>query len=267
MHYSPRMDFAIEAIRAAARQVRKFDLHRGMVKVIEKAPGDLVTTADLAAETVVLDMLAEHYPDEGILSEERGSSGDKTSCWVLDPIDGTTNFVHGFPEYAVSLAWCWDGEPQLGVIYDVCRDELYIAEKGKGALCNERRIRVSKTRRLDDALIASTGRAGTDSWRWSFLAEVSRQSAGFRRIGSATLDLALTARGALDATFGANLQYWDYAAGAVILREAGGTFFSDLDGNMEVDFGAQLGLCLYGSPRVTGALRRLANQWQTQSGG
>ena len=254
------MNVAVEAVFAAAREVRRFDTHRGMLKIEEKAPGDLVTNADLASERAAIEVLQERFPNDGVLSEECGSFGPMDSCWVLDPIDGTTNFVHALPEFAISLAWCQDGDSKIGVILDVRRDELYVAEKGRGAYCEQRRMRVSKTRRFADALIASTGSAGTSDWRWKFLAEASRKSSGIRRIGSGTLDFALTARGCLDASFGANLSYWDCAAGALMVREAGGVFFSDLEGGSEMAFGEKVGLCLYGSRHVVGTLRRMASR-------
>lgn len=250
---------AIDAVRAAGRVITKFDMQRGMLKVEEKSPGDLVTNADIAAEAAALDVIASMYPSDGVLSEERGSSGTMDSCWVLDPIDGTTNFVHGLPEFAVSLAWCQDGEPKVGVIYDVRRDDLYFAEKGRGAYCDQRRMRVSKASRLADALIGSTGRPGTRDWRWRFLAEASRKSSGFRRLGSSTLDFAMTAAGALDASFGGNLNYWDCAAGVLLVQEAGGMFLCDLEeDDRSLAFGERVNLCLYGTPRIVGALRRMA---------
>lgn len=254
---SARLEFAIEAVRAAARRIRRFEAHRSDIKVEYKAPGDPVTNADLAVEAIVLDKIAERYPDDGTLSEESGSSGNQDSCWVLDPIDGTTNFIHGLPDYAVSLAWCKNGKPELGVIYDICRDEIYSAERSRGAYCEQRRIRIAETRQMSAALIGSTGSPGTGNWRWAALAEASSKSAGFRRLGSATIEFALTARSSLTACFGANLSYWDYAAGSVILAEAGGVY-TDLEGKAEVPFGAKLGVCIFGAPRIVGNLRRLA---------
>lgn len=258
MSRSARMNVAVEAVRAAGREIRRFDVHRGMLKVDEKGPGDLVTNADLAAEAAALEVIAESYPKDGVLSEERGASGNQDSCWVLDPIDGTTNFVHGVPGYSVSLAWCRDGQPRVGAVLDVCRDDLYVAESGRGAYCDDRRIRVSRTRRLADALVGSCGRPGTRDWRWAFLAEASRKSSGFRRIGSAALDFALTARGAIDACLGGNLHYWDCAAGMLLVREAGGKFTNNLEGDADLPFGEKTELCLFGSERIVGALARMA---------
>lgn len=262
---SERLQFAVEAVRAAGRLIRKFDMHRGDLRVEYKGPGNPVTNADLAAESMVLERIADAYPGDGVLSEESGASGNQDSCWVLDPIDGTTNFIHGVPGYAVSLAWCREGTPCVGVIYDVVRDALYTAESGRGSLCDDRRIRVSTTRRLEGALLGSTGSAGTQGWRWQLLANVSKRSAGFRRLGAGTLDFAMAAQGSLDACFGANLHYWDYAAGSLILREAGGQFV-DLEGKAEVQFGTRLGFCIFGCPRIVGNIRRLADQLHAAEG-
>ena len=257
MNLSPRLQVAIAAVRLGASEIHKFSLHRGDLKIAYKDNNSLVTNADIAAETATLAELRKCYPQDGILSEELGVEGDQSSCWVLDPLDGTTNFVHGLPEYAVSLAWCKDGVPKIGVVYDICRNEMYYAEERSGAFCDQRRIRVSTTRSMKDALIASTGGSGAGSWRWKLLEQATRQSRGCRRLGSGTLDLVLTARGCFDAAISANLHYWDYAAGGLILQEAGGVI-SDLQGNNRIAFGKRLGVCFYGNARIAGHLRRLA---------
>ncbi len=257
MNFSPRLEVAIAAVRLGTRIIRKYDIHRGDLKVSEKDPNSLVTNADIASETAILGELKKRFPNDGIISEEFGVEGDQNSCWVLDPLDGTTNFVHGLPEYCVSLAWCQDGIAKIGVVYDICRDEMYYAQEGNGAFCDRRRLRVSSTRKMDEALIASTGSSGSDTWRWRLLEIATRQSRGCRRIGSGALDLVLTARGCIDAAISANLHYWDYAAGGLILREANGSV-CDLHGDYEVPFGKRLGLCFYGNTRIVGHLRRLA---------
>ena len=266
MANSARMNVALEAVDAAAKVIRRFDRHRGSLKVDEKAPGDFVTNADLASEEAVIDVLSKRYPEDGVLSEERGAHGPDDSCWVLDPIDGTTNFVQGLPYFAVSLAWCKDGEPVVGVICDLGRDETYTAERGNGARCEGRRVRVSGNRRFSTALLGSTGKPGTRSWRWGFLGEASRRTSGFRRLGAVTLDFVHAARGNLDAAFGAGLHYWDYAAGSLILREAGGAFFNGLSAETEVAFGSRLGDCVFGTPRIAGTLRRMAAEHEREAG-
>lgn len=258
-----RLEFAIQAVRAAAKSIRKFALHKDDIRIKYKTPNDPVSNADLAAERTVLEMLAERYPHDGVLSEEAGASGNQDSCWVLDPIDGTNNFINGLPAYAVSLAWCKDGKPAIGVILDVPRDAIYTASTGKGAFCDQRRIKVAPLSQMHHALIGSTGSPKTNTWQWDALAEASKKSAGFRRVGAATLDFAYTAKGALAASFGSNLSYWDYAAGSVIIKEAGG-IFTDLDGNTEVAFGAKLQLCIFGAERIVGNLRRLCTKHHAQ---
>ena len=258
MGMSARRQVALEAVEAAATAIRYYDRQREKLKVEEKKPGDFVTNADTAAEAAAIKVIKAKLPTDGILSEECGQLGPTDRCWVLDPIDGTGNFVHGLPFYAVSLAWCEGGEPKLGVIYDVCRDETYLAERGRGAYCDRRRIRVSGGRRLIDSLVCSTGSLGTIDWRWNFLAEVASKTSGIRRPGSSVLEFALTARGCLDASFGGSLRYWDCAAGVLMVREAGGTFLSDLGGGGKLVFGEVLKLCLCGTPRVVGTLRKIA---------
>ena len=249
---------AIDAVRKSADALQRFARFSDDIKVSEKKPKDFVTNADLLSEKIVLEQVAESYPDDGVLSEERGVSGNQNSCWVLDPIDGTTNFVNGLPAYAISLAWCKDGVPELGVILDVARDDIYYAERGRGAFCNKQRIRVSGKRKYAHALIGSTGSPGTRNWRWPFLAELAKKTIGVRRMGSGALDFAWAACGGLDAVFGANLKYWDYAAGGLLVTEANGVFFSDLDSEDPVPFGSQLKTITYGSPRIAGQLRREA---------
>lgn len=252
------MNIAVEAVRAAARRVERFDRHRGDLRVRAKKPGDLVTSADLAAEEAVFAVLREHYPEAGILSEEAGQDGGVDDCWVLDPIDGTTNFVHGFPGYAVALAWCSGGRVRLGAIFDVARNDLYLAEHGRGAYCNDRRLRVAKTAGLADALLGATG--GIRPEDWPLLAEASRRSCGCRRLGAGVLDFAMVARGALDACFGHGMHYWDYAAGMLLVQEAGGVFYPDIssEANEAPPFGHRLGMCLYGCPAVADELLAVA---------
>lgn len=258
MRRSGRLNIAVKAVRKAAAAVQRLGRFADDIKVSEKSPGDFVTNADMLSERIVIEELAAAFPADGILSEESGASGDQGSCWVLDPIDGTTNFVNGLPACSISLAWCEGGQPQLGVIHDIGSDDVYLAERGRGAYRNDQRLRVSGRRKFAHALIGSTGRPGTRDWRWQFLGKVARETIGFRRIGSGALDFAYTAAGHLDAVFGSNLRYWDYAAGAVILAEAKGSFFADLDGGREVPFGAKLGTIVYGTPRIAAHLHREA---------
>ena len=250
MHNSARMNVAIAVVRKAASEILRFNRHRGGLKISEKAPGDLVTNADLTAEAVILNGILEKYPNDGYISEERGIAGNQDSCWILDPIDGTTNFVHGLPEYAISLAYCEKQQPKIGVIYDISRDDLYTAEVGKGAYCNQRKMRVAPTKLLKDAVISSTGGSGVNTWRWEFLANATKRSSGFRRLGSSTIELALTAKGAIDCCFGKGLHAWDYVAGAIMIQETGGVFYPNVDTTNKLDFAQRLDFSIFGTPLV-----------------
>ena len=241
-----RLNFAIEAAVTAAKKIRRLDIHRGDLKVEYKSKGNPVTNADIIAEDTILQMIEQAYPTDGLLCEESGVQGNQDSCWVIDPIDGTANFVNGLPTYAVSIAWCKDGQPTVGVIYDICQNEMYSAELGRGAKCDQTRIRVSNTTEFANALIGSVGSPGIYNWRWDVFAKAVKQAAGFRRFGSATLDFAYAACGKLDVCFGANLHYWDYAAGNLILKEAGGSYV-DVEGSNQVEFGKKIETCIFGN--------------------
>ncbi len=221
-----------------------------------KSPGDLVTSADFASERAVLAVLERAYPQDGVLSEESEAHGNPDSCWVLDPLDGTTNFVHNQPDYCLALAYCRDGTPEIGVIYDICRDDIYTAERGRGARCNGNTIRISPRSKLAEALVAMAGSSGAGSRYWEAVGDAVKRTAGMRRTGSAALDLALVARGSIDAAVCRGLQYWDYAAGAVLIAEAGGQFSPLADEKAKPQFGRRVADFVCGSTRMTGGLRR-----------
>ena len=194
-------------------------------QVSEKAKNDLVSEADRASERAVLDYLRHHSPGFSFLAEESGATGASTVCWVVDPLDGTLNFVRGLPHFAVSIALRTGADLEVGVIYDPMRDELYSASRGGGAFCNGTRIRVSERASLAGAFV-TTGfpyrvRAFLDTYLEVFR-EVFVRAAAIRRPGAATLDLAHTASGVFDAFFEFCLAPWDIAAGALLVREAGG---------------------------------------------
>jgi myo-inositol-1(or 4)-monophosphatase len=214
------------AVRAAgALQVKEgatFDVEL-------KGEGDLLTSVDTACEAVVADLIREAHPRHVLLAEEgtgvrTGSSGEGP-LWILDPLDGTKNFVHGLPRFACALALQWDGEMVLGAVFDPNADELFAAERGAGATLNGRPIRVSATANLDQALVASalTVRRRFASHHFDRLERLARLAQGVRIGGCASLDLCDVARGRLDAYFEEGLDPWDTAAGALIVREAGGS--------------------------------------------
>ncbi|TNE91603.1 MAG: inositol monophosphatase [Deltaproteobacteria bacterium] len=210
---------ALEAARAAARLLeerpKRVD-HKGVV--------DLVTEIDRACEAAVREVLARHTPDIEVLGEEEGGS-TRATRWVVDPLDGTTNFVHGFPAYAVSVGLEVDGEPVVGVVIDAARGVEYAAAKGRGATADGEPIRVSEVRSLEQALLATGFPYDRRERAAHYLKSVKRAletSQGVRRAGAAALDLALVAAGRLDAYWEFTLSPWDVSAGIVLVREAGG---------------------------------------------
>ncbi|MBV8534438.1 MAG: inositol monophosphatase [Alphaproteobacteria bacterium] len=226
--------------RAARRAARGLIHDFGEVEHLQvsvKGPADFVSTADLAAERTLKAELSKARPDYGFLMEEGGATpGDGTHRWIVDPLDGTTNFLHGIPHFAVSIALEREGDLIAGVIYDPLRDEMFYAEKGVGAFVNDRRLRVSARQNMGEAVIA-TGipfrKKGDHPYYLKLLGAVMGETAGVRRAGSAALDLAYVAAGRYDGFFEMGLSPWDIAAGIVLVREAGG-YVSDLAGGRDV---------------------------------
>ncbi|WP_017317072.1 inositol monophosphatase family protein [Mastigocladopsis repens] len=221
------LDIATEAALAAGAVLQGY---LGQVEdaVIEKGrPGDLVTAADKAAEVVILDVLRRHFPDHSILAEESGKLGnqDNEYLWAIDPLDGTTNFAHQYPFFAVSIGLLIHGVPQVGVIYDPFHDELFRAAQGLGATRNRRPIKVSDTSELGKSLLV-TGfaydRRETSDNNYAEFCHLTHLTQGVRRSGSASLDLAHVACGRLDGYWERGIAPWDIAAGVILLREAGG---------------------------------------------
>ena len=253
--HHPMLNIAIKAARAAGAIINRASMDLDILKVNTKAPNDFVTEVDQMAESVIIDILQDAYPDHGILAEESGRTGARDSefVWIIDPLDGTTNFIHGFPVYCVSIALAHRGVVQQAVVYDPTRDDLFYATRGRGAFLNNRRLRVSKRTRLSDALIG-TGfpfRKGDNPKRYlKMFEEVMAEVAGLRRPGAAALDLCYVAAGYYDAFFETGLQPWDVAAGSLIVTEAGG-----LIGNFtgESDYMYQREV-LAGSPKIYGQM-------------
>lgn len=252
----PMLNVAIKAARAAGAIINRAALDVESVRVAQKQVNDFVTEVDQAAERIIIDTLLGAYPDHGILGEETGNEfGNPNSdfVWIIDPLDGTTNFIHGFPVYAVSIALSFKGKIEHAVVYDPSRNDLFTATRGRGAFMNERRIRVSKRTQLKDCLI-STGfpfRPGDNLRTYMrMFADVTQRVAGVRRPGAAALDLAYVAAGFTDGFFETGLSIWDVAAGSLLITEAGG-----LVGNFtgDADFLEQAE-CLAGSPRIYGQL-------------
>lgn len=223
------LNTAVKAARRAAAVINRasFDIDR--VKVTEKGHNDFVTEVDKAAELAIIEVLKTAYPDHAILAEESGASAnlhdENENVWIIDPIDGTTNFIHGFPQYCVSIALQQRGQITQAVVYDPTRNDLFTASKGAGAYLNEKRIRVSRRDRMADALIGTgfpfRGTDHLDEYMKMFRIMTER-CAGLRRPGAAALDLAYVAAGRLDGFFEKGLQPWDVAAGSLLITEAGG---------------------------------------------
>ena len=257
------LNVAIKAARAAGAIINRAALDVEAVRVSQKQLNDFVTEVDVASEKAIIETLLTAYPDHGILAEESGREyGSKTSeyVWIIDPLDGTTNFIHGFPVYCVSIALSVRGKIEQAVIYDPSRNDLFTATKGRGAFLNERRIRVSKRTRMGECLI-STGfpfRPGDNFQNYlALMGDVMQRCAGLRRPGAAALDLAYVAAGFTDAFFETGLSIWDVAAGSLLVTEAGG-----LVGNFtgEADFLEQRE-CLAGNPRIYGQMVTIISKY------
>lgn len=233
-HASAVMTVMINAARKAARGLaRDFGELEGL-RFSKKGTADFVSAADLRAEQVLFEELSKGRPKYGFVMEERGEieGADNSNRWVVDPLDGTSNFLHGIPQFAVSICLERDRQPYAGVVFNPASNELFWAEKGEGAWLNDKRIRVTARTALDECLFATglpfKGRPGRDI----SLKEVDRvlgETAGVRRFGSAALDLAFVAAGRFDAYWERGLNAWDVGAGITLVREAGGTV-SELEG-------------------------------------
>lgn len=229
-HRSANINVMVRAAEKAGRALIRDFGEVEQLQVSRKGPADFVSAADTKAERIVRQELAKARPDYGLLMEEAGrvDGADKEHCWIVDPLDGTTNFLHGLPHFAVSIALQRGPDVVAGVIYDPVKDEIFWAEKGVGAYLGDRRLRVSGRGRLPDALMATgipfLGRQEGEGHR-KFLAElesVMARTSGVRRWGAASLDLAYVAAGRYDGFWETGLSPWDVAAGVVMVREAGG---------------------------------------------
>jgi len=264
----PMLNVAIKAARAAGAIINRAALDVESVRISQKQINDFVTEVDHASEKVIIETLLTAYPGHGILAEESGSqhgAKDSEFVWIIDPLDGTTNFIHGFPVYCVSIALAVRGKIEQAVIYDPSRNDLFTATKGRGAFLNERRIRASKRTQLKECLV-STGfpfRPGDNFKNYlAMMGDVMQRTAGLRRPGAAALDLAYVAAGYTDGFFETGLSIWDVAAGSLLVTEAGG-----LIGNFtgESDFLEQKE-CLAGTPRIYGQLVQILGKYSKFAG-
>jgi myo-inositol-1(or 4)-monophosphatase len=264
----PMLNVAIKAARAAGAIINRAALDVEAVRVSQKQVNDFVTEVDHASEEAIIDTLLTAYPGHAIWGEETGrtrGAQDSDHVWIIDPLDGTTNFIHGFPVYCVSIALTVRGKVEQAVVYDPTRNDLFTATRGRGAFLNERRIRVSKRTQLEQCLI-STGfpfRKGDNFPAYlAMMGEVMQRTAGLRRPGAAALDLAYVAAGYTDGFFETGLSPWDVAAGSLLVTEAGG-----LVGNFtgEPEF-LEHKECLAGNPRIYGQLVPILHKYSKFAG-
>ena len=238
------MNVMIAAARKAARALARDFGEIENLQVSRKGPSDFVTSADIKAEKTIFEELSKARPGYGFVMEERGvvEGTDKTNRWLVDPLDGTTNFLHAIPHFAISISLEREGVLVAGVVYNVVRDELFWAEKGAGAYLNDRRLRVAGRSDMRDALFATGTPFNGKPGHAKALGEIERviaKTAGIRRFGSAALDLAYVAAGRFDGYWERGLNAWDIAAGAVLVREAGG-IVTEIDGEDFMKTGAVL---------------------------
>ena len=231
MHHM--LTIAVKAARRAGNLIHRSADKIDHLTVTRKSHADFVSEVDRAAEQTIIQTLLEAYPDHAILAEESGSQGESEYLWIIDPLDGTTNFLHGLPQFAVSIALQHRGVLTQAVVYDPSKNELFTASRGRGAFLNDKRLRVTKRVQLAESLIGTgfpyTRFEHMDAYMAIFR-ELMQKTAGLRRPGSAALDLAWVAAGRYDGFFETGLKPWDIAAGCLLITEAGG-MISDLHGS------------------------------------
>jgi myo-inositol-1(or 4)-monophosphatase len=252
----PLLNIAVRAARRAAEVIVRSLNRLDSLQVSSKGRNDFVTDVDRQAEAEIIATIRKAYPDHAFLAEESGASGDNPTEWIIDPLDGTTNFMHGFPTFSVSIACRHRGRLEHAVVYDPMRQEVFTASRGDGAHLENRRIRVSKQRTLEGSLVA-TGFPYRANVKYldcylGMLKAVMQQTAGIRRPGSAALDLAYVAAGRVDAFWEIGLSPWDTAAGTLLIQEAGGRIGTLIGADYQ-----QGGHVVAGTPRVYDALLEL----------
>tara|TARA_B100001248_G_scaffold257676_1_gene240606 strand:+ start:175 stop:966 length:792 start_codon:yes stop_codon:yes gene_type:complete len=224
---SPQINLITKACMKASKSlIRDFGEIENL-QVSAKGPGDFVTSADKRTEKILIDELQKAHPDYGIVTEETGiiNRSNINNRWIIDPIDGTMNFLNGIPQFAISIGYEENGEIKCGVIFNPIMNEMFCAEKGNGAFMNNSRMRVSNKKKIKDALLVTGGPKGTSKIKDKIFSEyikISKNVSNVRKFGSAALDMAYVASGRFDGYWQRELNYWDIAAGVIILKEAGG---------------------------------------------
>lgn len=263
----PMLNIAVKAARRAGDIIVQASRNLDRLTISKKSRSDFVSEVDGAAEEAIIRILREAYPSHAILAEESGTSGDTQNAeyqWIIDPLDGTTNFLHGFPQYAVSIALKHKGILNKAVVYNPNNNELFTAGRGDGAYLNNQRLRVSKRINLEDCLIG-TGIPFRDLTHaeayLNMFKDIMPRVAGIRRPGSASLDLSYVAAGRYDAFWEIGLAPWDMAAGALIIKEAGG-LVGDLEGD---DTYLESGQILAGNPKIFSQLLKIIAPYLTEA--
>jgi myo-inositol-1(or 4)-monophosphatase len=241
----PTLTIAVKAARRAGNFINRSARDLDLLTITTKGPKDFVSEVDRTAEATIVETILDAYPDHAILAEEgtaKGANADAENLWIIDPLDGTTNFLHGFPQYCVSIGLQQRGQITQAVIYDPVRNDLFTATRGRGAFLNDRRIRVSKRDHLRDCLIGTGFPFRDGSYLDTYLRMMKamiEQTAGLRRPGAAALDLAYVAAGFYDGFWEVGLNPWDVAAGSLLVQEAGG-LIGDLAGEGDFLHGGQV---------------------------
>lgn len=236
----PLVNIAVSAARRAGRIITRYIEELDSLKIQEKGVNDLVTMVDQRAEEAIIQTIQKAYPNHSILGEETGFHAGNEVTWIIDPLDGTMNYIHGFPQFAVSIGIKVKDQIEHGVIYDPISQDLYTASRGSGAKLNDRRLRASKRQTLAEALVGSSfpyhERSKHIDKQFPIFKAVYTQCADVRRTGSAALNLAYVASGRLDGFWETGLKEWDMAAGIILVREAGG-YVSNFEGEPDVSAG------------------------------
>lgn len=247
----PLLTIATRAARSAGQIIERQAQQLDSIKIEQKAHNDFVSEVDKMAEQEIVEHIHKAYPDHAILCEESGllNDGKSDTQWIIDPIDGTTNFIHGFPQYAVSIACKVKDKLEVGLVYNPKTDELFTATRGEGALLNNRRIRVSQRLSLDGALVGVGIPFSPNRDFDGYLSQLRRfmgKPAGIRRAGASALDMAFVAAGRLDAYWEEQLKPWDIAAGTLLVKEAGGLVGDFKGGNTSLESGE----VVCGNPKI-----------------
>ncbi len=239
------LEVVVPIVKECGEKAR-WNLLMGKNKGSRKKQGDWVTKTDKDVEAKIIEGISHYFPDHAFLGEESGIRGDAQDCWVIDPIDGTTNFVHGFPQSAISVAYCYQGKPQLAIIYEYINDNLFTAVTGNGTYLNGERIRVSKTDQFASSLFIASGQINP---LWPLVGRLSAETDGARRTGSTVLDLAYLAAGKADAVISGPVNFWDVAAGVLLIKEAGG-LVADINNQTQFEFNARTNAFVAATPKL-----------------